>query len=66
MSINPMQELPLGLGMAFAKNPEAMNRFSAMTKQQQQQIIEHTKVINSKLEMQQYVNSLAAQPPAGQ
>lgn len=63
MSIDPLKELPLGLGMAFAKNVEAMNRFSTMTKQQQQQIIEHTKVINSKQEMQQYVDSLVAQPP---
>ncbi len=63
MSIDPLKELPLGLGMALAKNVEAMNRFSAMSKQQQQQIIEHTKVINSKQEMQQYVNSLVSQPP---
>ncbi len=64
MSINPMRELPMGLGMALMQNTEAMNRFSAMTKEQQQQVIEHTKVIRSKQEMKQFVDSLVQNPPS--
>lgn len=64
MSINPMRELPMGLGMALMQNTEAMNRFSAMAKEQQQQVIEHTKVIRSKQEMKQFVDSLVQNPPS--
>ncbi len=57
---DPMRELPMGLGMALMQHPDAMQRFSAMTQQQQQQIIEHTKTITSKQEMKQYVSSLVS------
>ncbi|MFA9381843.1 MAG: hypothetical protein ACERKO_12375, partial [Acetanaerobacterium sp.] len=60
---DPMRELPLGLGMALMKNTTAMDHFTSMTQQQQQMVIDHTKAISSKREMQQYVRQLAAQPP---
>jgi len=52
------QGMPLGLGMALAQNLEAMNYFSSLPKQKQQEIISHTHQIQSKSEMQSYVESL--------
>lgn len=58
--MEPLKELPLGLGMALAKNPAAMESFTAMSEPQKQQVIEHTHSIQSKQEMQAYVNSLTS------
>lgn len=49
--------MPMGLGMALAENLEAMNYFSSLSAEQQQQIIDHTHSIQSKQEMRQYVAS---------
>lgn len=54
-------DMPLGLGMALSKNLQAMNYFSNLSNQQQQEIIEHTHQINSKKEMIEYVNGLPNQ-----
>lgn len=51
-------DLPMGLGMALAKNIDAMNKFISMSADEQQQIINNTHNIGSKKEMQSYVNSL--------
>lgn len=51
-------EMPLGLGMALSQNLEAMNRFAALSRPEQQAIIEHTHSIYSKAEMQAYVRGL--------
>lgn len=53
------KELPMGLGMALAQNPDAMHYFSNLSDQQQQEIINHTHQIQSRREMHQYVQSLA-------
>ena len=51
-------EMPIGLSMALALNPEAMEKFASLTKVQKQEIINGTHSIKSKEEMQQYVNNL--------
>ena len=51
-------ELPLGFGMALAHHADAMKYFSSLSKEEQKQIINHTHTINSKQEMQAYVQSL--------
>jgi hypothetical protein len=53
-----MESLPLGFGMALAQNADAMQSFSALPKQQQEEIVDHTHQIQSKQEMQNYVQSL--------
>ncbi len=53
-----MTELPMGFGMALAQNAQALNCFSNMTKNQQQAVIEQTHTIQSKEEMQAFVNHL--------
>lgn len=57
--INPMRDLPMGFGMALAQNPEAMNRFAALSDEEQRRIVDGTHAIHSKSEMQDYVNSMA-------
>lgn len=41
-------EIPMGLGMALAQNVSAMERFAAMSEQEQQQIVSLTHSIESK------------------
>ena len=50
--------MPIGLSMALALNPEAMEKFATFTKAQKQEIINGTHSIKSKEEMQQYVDNL--------
>lgn len=53
------KDLPMGLGMALAKNIKAMNNFTSLSKETQQNIIKHTHNINSKKEMREYVSQIA-------
>ena len=52
-------DLPLGLGMALSKNEPAMKQFEALSEQQKSAVINRTKKINSKYEMQCLVNGLS-------
>lgn len=56
--INPMRDLPMGFGMALARNPEAMNRFAMLSPEEQTQIVNGTHNVHSKQEMQAYVNKI--------
>lgn len=51
-------EMPLGLGMALAMNPEAMQKFSSLTEKQKNEVINGTHAIASRKEMQQYVQNI--------
>lgn len=53
-----LSELPMGFGMALARNTQAMETFSALSHEQQQEIIGKTHSVQSKKEMQSLVNSL--------
>ncbi|MDD5795974.1 MAG: hypothetical protein PUD24_03455 [Oscillospiraceae bacterium] len=57
--MNLLDELPMGFGMALAKNTDAMAVFSNLSIEKQQDIIDKTHCINSKKEMQSFVNSLS-------
>lgn len=52
-------DLPLGLGMALAHNVPAMKQFEALSEQQRSAVINRTKKINSKYEMECLVNGLS-------
>jgi len=54
-----LDTLPLGFGMALTQNSQAMKIFSALPEQNQQKIIEQTHLINSKKEMQAFVQSFS-------
>ena len=56
-----MNELPMGFGMALAKNTEALTAFASMTADRRQEVVEGTHAIQSKREMQEYVNRLSLQ-----
>lgn len=57
--MDPLKELPLGLGMALAQNEKAMRRFSALSESQRQQFLARTHETSSKAEMRALVDSLA-------
>lgn len=61
----PNGEIPLGLGMALAQNLAAMERFSAMSEQEQGEVIARTHNVKSKQEMQALVDGLSASGEAG-
>lgn len=52
------KEMPIGLGMCLAMNPEAMKKFSNLSDLQKHEIVNGTHSITSKAEMQQYVNNI--------
>lgn len=52
-------EIPMGLGMALAQNVTAMERFAAMSEQEQQHVVSLTHSIESKSEMREFVNQIA-------
>lgn len=51
-------EMPVGFAMALAMNPEAMQKFGALSEEQKQQIIAGTHAVKSRDEMHHYVDSL--------
>jgi len=53
-------DVPLGLGMAFAQNMDAMKYFSSLSKAQQQQIIDSAHQVSSKKEMRAFVSDLGS------
>ena len=52
------EELPLGLGMALAQHPEAMERFSTLPEAEQRAVIAGAHALRSKREMQALVERL--------
>jgi len=54
-------EIPMDLGMALASNPYSMNNFALMTNAQKQAVIEQTRSIESKSEMEAFVRTLSAE-----
>ena len=50
-------EIPLGLGMALAKNPLALESFARMTNEQKRSIIARTHGITSSREIESFVQS---------
>lgn len=51
-------EIPMGLGMALAKNPTAMQVFSALPPEGKAAVIERTHTVASKREMEQLVRDI--------
>lgn len=60
-SINPIADLPMGLGMALARDMGAMEHFASLSPDQQRDIIDQTHRIRSKTEMQALVSRLGNQ-----
>ena len=56
-----LSELPMGLGMALAKNTKALTVFASLPEERRREVIEGTHAIQSKREMQAYVDHLTVQ-----
>lgn len=54
-----MTDAPIGFLMAISQNQSAMDRYSALSKPQRQELIDRAKRASSRREMQQIVDSLA-------
>lgn len=52
-------DLPLGFGMALGQHPGAMERFAALSVAEKKQVVAQAHQIQSKGEMQNFVQSLA-------
>jgi len=57
--MDPFKDLPLGFGMALVQNEKALLRFGKMSDMEQQKILDHTHEIQSKKEMQAFIDSIA-------
>ncbi len=53
-------QMPVGLGMALAQRPEAMEKFASLSDAKKLEIINGTHSIASKEEMRQYVDKFLA------
>lgn len=57
-TINNTPNIPMGLSMALAQNVDSLNYFSSLSPDEQQEIINHTHTIQSKKEMEEYVDEI--------
>lgn len=55
---NPEEELPIGFGLSLAMNEQAMKHFAEMDESQKSRVIEESRHVNSKREMEQLVNRI--------
>ncbi len=55
-----LSEVPIGFGMQLAQNMNAMTYFASLDEQKKQEVVEQTKNIRSKEEMEQFVSSLSS------
>lgn len=51
-------EMPMGLGMALAQNPEAMQKFALLSEDKKREVINGTHNVTSKQEMHEYVENI--------
>lgn len=58
MNYSNFNDIPLGLGMALAQDVDAMQQFSKLPADKKKEVIEKTRHVNSRREMQAYVKQL--------
>lgn len=58
-SIDVRNEMPLGLGFGLAANETAMEHFSNMSDVEKRQIIEASRTVKTKREMESFVNKIS-------
>lgn len=56
-----LQELPMGFGMALLQNRDAATYFDALPEPERQRLIDKTHSIQSKADMQAFVDTLRTQ-----
>lgn len=50
--------LPIGFGLSLAANAKSMETFSAMSDMEKEAVVEKSRQMNTREEMEQFVNSL--------
>lgn len=58
-SIDVRNEMPIGLGFGLAANETAMDHFSKMSEAEKKQVIEASRTVKSKREMESFVNKIS-------
>ncbi|MDE6520012.1 MAG: hypothetical protein K2K91_06065 [Ruminococcus sp.] len=51
-------DMPVGLGMALAMNPEAKQKFASLPDEKKWQVVSGTHAVESRDEMKQYVENI--------
>lgn len=51
-------DMPVGLGMALAMNPQAMEKFATLPDEKKWQIVSGTHAVDSRDEMRKYVENI--------
>ncbi len=51
-------EMPIGFSMVLMENPEAMKKFSMLSEEKKQAIVEGSHSVRSRSEMYRYVNEI--------
>lgn len=51
-------DMPVGLGMALAMNPEAMQKFAMLPDEKKWQVVSGTHAVELRDEMRQYVENI--------
>lgn len=57
-SVPPIDEVPLGFGMALAQNEKALETFAGLDERQKQRLLYDARHVRSKNEMQNLVNRI--------
>ena len=53
-------DIPLGLGMALAQHPDALEKFAKLSDSQREKILQQAHTASSKREMQAIVSNIGA------
>jgi hypothetical protein len=56
--MNSFNEIPQGLGMALSRNEKAMNTFSVLSEEEKRIVIDLSRSVRSKSEMNRLVDKL--------
>lgn len=59
MILNYGEELPIGFGLSLAMNEQAMQRFAGMTDNAKDAVVEHSRGVSSRSEMEKLVEDVA-------
>ena len=51
-------DMPVGFGLSLAMNPRSMEAFAKMSDEQKQEIVEKSRGMHTKADMERFVNSL--------
>ena len=53
-------EMPIGFGLALAANAKSMETFAAMSEEEKEQAVAHSRKMQTREDMERFVNSLGA------